>query len=145
MPSVTRSALLVLLIVVALPATADGIEPARDPLHAHSHAGRQGVQVDVPGWRLPAARVLPPVGYTARPLPGDAPAHGGHPRHAPRWITGIRHDDPRHGPTWIVRDPGRFGLRMPPPGYYWRGDGRGSYLLVAAGTGVVAGVVRRRG
>jgi Ni/Co efflux regulator RcnB len=146
MSRASRFALLLpLLLACALPSLAGDGGTSRDGRGGPGHPRANDRFVDVPGWRLPARRVLPPVGYTARPLPGDEPAHGGHRATSSRWISGLRYDDVRLRPTHVVRDPHRIGLRPPPPGHYWRGDGRGNYLLVVAATGIVSGVVQAGG
>lgn len=141
--SCSRTLLLATLIVIALPSLAEEGRGGN-----HEGDGRANTQnneryIDVPGWKLPANRVLPPVGYVARPLPGAQPAFGNDRRPARRWVRGVHYAYYGAAPTHVVRDHRGHGLRAPPRGYYWRGDGRGTYLLVDITSGVVAGVVGR--
>lgn len=74
--------------------------------------------------------------------------HGGHDHHGgghgyghmKHWQRGDYYSGPREQ-RWMVSDwRGRRGLWAPPAGYYWMQSG-GQYLLMAAATGLIAGVV----
>lgn len=140
-----RAILLSMLTGIALPAMAGDDGHGDQERRGHSSTRDGDRHVNVPGWQLPANRVLPAVGYTARPLAGDEPAYGDFRRPARRWMRGVHYSDAGYAQTYVVRDYRGHGLRPPPPGYYWRGDGRGTYLLVDIATGIVARVVGRGG
>ena len=54
------------------------------------------------------------------------------------WVRGGRYYGSGYAPTYVVDDWGRYGLRSPPRGYYWRRSDAGDFLLVAAATGIIA-------
>lgn len=138
-----RTLLLTALIGIALPILAGEGRRGDHDGRGHGNTPHSDRYVDVPGWRLPARRVLPAVGYVARPLTGSEPAFGDYRRPARRWARGVHHAHAGAASTHVVRDHRGHGLSPPPRGYYWRGDGRGTYLLVDIASGIVAGVVGR--
>lgn len=57
------------------------------------------------------------------------------------WVRGGRYYGSGYAPTYVVNDWGRYGLRSPPRGYYWRRSNTGDYLLVAVATGIIADMI----
>ena len=66
---------------------------------------------------------------------------GYYPAPRPIWVRGARYYGPGYGPTYVVNDWGGYGLAPPPYGYYWRRDGVGNFLLVAATTGIITDLI----
>ncbi len=62
-------------------------------------------------------------------------------RGPPPWARGVRYYGPGYGPTYVVEDWYGYGLRRPPPGYYWRRSDAGDFLLVAVATGIIADLI----
>lgn len=104
--------------------------------------------------RLPAALLsaclimVSTTAYADPPWARGDHDHGGHDHHGEghgyghmkHWRKGDYYSGPREQ-RWMVGDWHRYhGLWAPPSGYYWMQSG-GQYLLMAAATGLIAGVV----
>lgn len=99
--------------------------------------------------RFPAALLSACLIMASAAACADPPrGHGGHDRHDGArghghmgdWRRGEYYSNWR-SQQWRVRDWRRYrGLWAPPSGYYWMQSGA-QYLLVAAATGLIAGVV----
>lgn len=59
----------------------------------------------------------------------------------PYWSRGGRYYGSGYAQTYRINDWGYYGLRTPPPGYYWRRSDAGDFLLVALTTGIIADII----
>jgi Ni/Co efflux regulator RcnB len=119
----------------------DGRHDRRDAYRNGYRDGRRDDYRGSPAPRFREYRPAPRVAYRPAPRYYYAPRPVVVHRGPPPWARGARYYGGGYGPTYVVNDWYGYGLRRPPPGYYWRRSDLGDFLLVAAATGIITDLI----